>query len=756
MRLGATNPSQFEIEFFVNDLSISGASTFECLGGFAYNQNECINLECKNDEIIRKIPTDGLVLKGWYTTVTLAVYGNFTYGNIPEVPIPSNANANNNAAVVQVSSNDNKIYENFNESNEIDNGEIYNNNFQRGAHHNDFLQDQNSSCDPTVSSTIADDLKDDEQPSNNSPTVDYIYSRSPSKDQEKNNKREWSNSPEGYRHTKRSRVSGSYDNNFDDRLRDRELRRKPRTPPLQSPRISRPRSPTDSEDDGKNLSKNHSESTENDSTLADQSGTARAKNNHGEEDLSTTFCPSSPSMANNTPIESPIEMEDDGACEQFEPILSDDDISDDPNCLDDLNDELFAEEFLIKTFNPFVSELKKVNVSALNGEDGLSSARLTKINENLLKLSAFYNETYRRDETTMPIREDWVKFCEQLIQTLRSVNNYEFRDKLMESVERSVLEMFLFCIQIGLNYDLAIQHQQAGYNLRHIKAGIRLSECLASYGTIIEYIIVEKDYDIFKYLFDLIPLEFIPMPIKLLIAKLIYHIIDTKQGVERFLKGEKFNGYHKTITMLNEITDIRLLFTLKAILKKVHVYETLENIKNISMDVYRRIKDNQETETYVDQVLQLEGLFKTLLNSRHTDNILYTQPKRFLPIATQFEIANSEKIQWQDFVSFYKVHNFLEITIMLLNIRHSLSSTLLILIIDYLKIVINNSTEFAYISEDIVLSNNLIKMLLQSHEHPEEISIGLLISANENLNIDVGLEIAYKVSDFNTELKTFL
>jgi hypothetical protein len=42
----ATNPSQFDIEFFVNDLSKPGASTFESLGGLEYKQNVNIQLEC--------------------------------------------------------------------------------------------------------------------------------------------------------------------------------------------------------------------------------------------------------------------------------------------------------------------------------------------------------------------------------------------------------------------------------------------------------------------------------------------------------------------------------------------------------------------------------------------------------------------------------------------------------------------------------------------------------------------------------------
>ncbi|XP_043260009.1 protein virilizer [Colletes gigas] len=88
VRLGATNPSQFEIEFFVNDLSKPGASTFESLGELEYKQNIHIQLECER----KQIPTDGLVLRGWYTTITLAVYGTLTKSlNNPQEVISSAA-----------------------------------------------------------------------------------------------------------------------------------------------------------------------------------------------------------------------------------------------------------------------------------------------------------------------------------------------------------------------------------------------------------------------------------------------------------------------------------------------------------------------------------------------------------------------------------------------------------------------------------------------------------------------------------------
>lgn len=45
VRLGATNPTNFELEFFVNDLARPGLPTFESLGNLHYNQNQSIHLK---------------------------------------------------------------------------------------------------------------------------------------------------------------------------------------------------------------------------------------------------------------------------------------------------------------------------------------------------------------------------------------------------------------------------------------------------------------------------------------------------------------------------------------------------------------------------------------------------------------------------------------------------------------------------------------------------------------------------------------
>ena len=85
MRLGATLPTRFQLEFFANDVTKPSASTFSSLGILPYDQNGQIHLNTGN----RKIPTDGLVLRGLYSTITLAVYGILTPTSAEQLALSS-------------------------------------------------------------------------------------------------------------------------------------------------------------------------------------------------------------------------------------------------------------------------------------------------------------------------------------------------------------------------------------------------------------------------------------------------------------------------------------------------------------------------------------------------------------------------------------------------------------------------------------------------------------------------------------------
>lgn len=69
VRLGATNPSNCELEFFINDLSKQDAHTMMDLGKFYCSEKET------DFNPPSQIQTDGLLLRGSYRTLTLAIFG---------------------------------------------------------------------------------------------------------------------------------------------------------------------------------------------------------------------------------------------------------------------------------------------------------------------------------------------------------------------------------------------------------------------------------------------------------------------------------------------------------------------------------------------------------------------------------------------------------------------------------------------------------------------------------------------------------
>ena len=78
----ANNMCSIQLEFYVNDLSRRNASTFVQLG----------ELDFARDEIRfcpSRVPTDGLLIKGRYSAITLAVYGNTTTLNAELTPPPT-------------------------------------------------------------------------------------------------------------------------------------------------------------------------------------------------------------------------------------------------------------------------------------------------------------------------------------------------------------------------------------------------------------------------------------------------------------------------------------------------------------------------------------------------------------------------------------------------------------------------------------------------------------------------------------------
>ncbi|XP_056378477.1 protein virilizer homolog isoform X2 [Hyla sarda] len=67
---GETSPHTFHLDLFVNNVNKPSATVFDRLGSLDYDENNSIIFRPN-----AKVNTDGLVLKGWYNCLTLAVYG---------------------------------------------------------------------------------------------------------------------------------------------------------------------------------------------------------------------------------------------------------------------------------------------------------------------------------------------------------------------------------------------------------------------------------------------------------------------------------------------------------------------------------------------------------------------------------------------------------------------------------------------------------------------------------------------------------
>ncbi|XP_067835353.1 protein virilizer homolog isoform X2 [Heptranchias perlo] len=67
---GETSPHAFQLDLFFNNVSKPSAPVFDRLGSLDYDENASIIFRPNN-----KVNTDGIVLRGWYNCLTLAIYG---------------------------------------------------------------------------------------------------------------------------------------------------------------------------------------------------------------------------------------------------------------------------------------------------------------------------------------------------------------------------------------------------------------------------------------------------------------------------------------------------------------------------------------------------------------------------------------------------------------------------------------------------------------------------------------------------------
>ncbi|GLV34007.1 virilizer [Carabus blaptoides fortunei] len=827
VRLGATNPSQFSIEFFVNDLGKPGASTFESLGGFEYNQNGCIHLECTNNEVnARQIPTDGLVLRGWYTTITLAVYGTLTK-NITEQVIPPAANTPSitqqpTALVsdVQQIVSANPIDQNwqqdvnippvpmeYNQSNPVNYGTNYGQTegYSQDYHYMEYGEPPK---DPRYHHTPESewDQKSARQRDSSRPRdvdADRHYSRSHSRDRERRDYRETSRERDRERDWDRERSQSTEYRDRDrsykhqepyKRTRDNsygrgisaerdENRKRPRTPPpMASPK--RPHTPHGDKD----LSPGDVESISEDEIAAGNidktdSKTADALTQNTKQ-LDAKQTVEQKKLASNESGET-VEEASQMDLEQFEPILSDEDICDESETFADGMDYDFAaysnNDDVIKLFNPISVDLQKyrdslhIDMKRLMAESAEEMCAFTKINNyfatyneqvnGLIEFLKAHTNTYAQCDfknLSAEVKEEYVNVCEQLPVLLVNNRQYLYFTELLTLVSngtirktnhfgpfyedlKTVHRTLMDFVKLGLDFECALTQNQPGYKIRHIKCGVRLTESCCGSADFVNLLL---EHNIHIQLLTLFDKEYMALSIKLLILRVLDASLTSEKSIEQFISKRiaDQNGYQMLINIMKSVTSVRIKFAVNSLMTKLNMYEVLKKMRATILSWCKKQCDtasNEHSDRIPEEALTfvLQAL-EQILKLYQRGSFEISQPRRFLPVSAQFEI-NRTTDEKNDLYSLFSMHQFLEcVLILLTHPRTSQCTPIVTTISELISELLNSADGIRYLSEHMECTRLLVKCFL----HPEDLEAQYILSEAVYIKSQsLGLSIAYRM-----------
>ncbi|ALC42000.1 vir, partial [Drosophila busckii] len=751
VRLGATNPSKFDLEFFVNDLGMTGASAFENLGQLRYNQNDCIHLDCSQE----KIPTDGLVLRGWYSTITLAVYGILT--NTVTEPIAS-PTMQCEPVGMELSGGEDTLKDDWSEPlpNELLSGAHKANVSISDYEHDDIeleygLSREHYHAHQDEEQREMRRIRRSTHSTDHSPPGLRQHTHSESKDRDylrcsrDKPSRDWSRSPDYPSHRSRRKRS--------ERSRsEAEEHKWPRTPPVSIDSPTRPRSPDNmdyDDDDSRShykLSSSHGYRRSSESLPRDHEPTERERS--------------------ETPQE------------QFEPILSDDElIGAGPEEEADAADIAAAAEYereleaaaaaappAIEAFEPWHRPLQifEGDLQALYGKE-LETLRLLfkKLSLQIRwdNVQAFSEE---HGGVTVDEREQFVYLGEQLNNQLAYLaQHYKRRNFVLHQFFRqdeAHLRQAANILQIALSFQAACQQPQPAFKIRHIKLGARLAELLCHQEQLLQHLLQTQKFDPFDAVFKLYQQPYMALSIKLQLLKAVYSMLDSKLGLKHFLSAQN-SGYKLIVECIKQAKLTRTKYALQAILKKLHLYESLESVRICCSQLYIKKTDRSPQEIYQ----RIEFAFEMLMDALHQNQLSFQQPRRFLPVSQKFEVVTDPSAQ-RSFAnalqSYFSQHALAESLLLLLSNSKELPPTTFLCTLDVMHSLLKSHVGIDYFVDDAFEVTQLILAILlgldevplwPKHEHvPEEQSKA--VKADEPLegNLNTSKEVDNKLESTTT------
>lgn len=292
------------------------------------------------------------------------------------------------------------------------------------------------------------------------------------------------------------------------------------------------------------------------------------------------------------------------------------------------------------------------------------------------------------------ITADWVNTVEHicpLIRILYYVHPAKHSD---------VLNTLMTWVNIGLDYDKVLNQPEASYKVRHMKIGVRLTEAMLSLDQELNYTLL-TEHDVDKKLIHMFQQEYMALSIKLLIIKTLDTLLVNSKVIQEFIRRD---GYNTLLDLVEAKHLIRVKFAITNLLHKIHMYETLQDLTRVMK------QDLQEKQTSEMLLLLLEQLIIDYKQIPYK----VTQPKRFIPVSSQFEIASSIPSDlYRSIFLLYKEFGLLENLLYLLNPTLPLYSTVVSYIVEFFSVLSESHDGLLFLmhySSDVI--NKLLRIFL--------------------------------------------
>jgi len=300
--------------------------------------------------------------------------------------------------------------------------------------------------------------------------------------------------------------------------------------------------------------------------------------------------------------------------EPFEPILSDEDIMTDDvpsttefECESSQIDEIYA---LVPPDLLNLEKLDNIEDTRINHE---SLLKMREILQSLSKsVSHFHNTSGQEKET-------FVHNCEILCVILCP----------FESNVDDVNDLTNI-VNAGLDMEFARAQPQPAYKMRHVKVGVRLAEALCRLSKGPEILLKVGAP---SKLLSLCMCENVALPVKLSALRALDAALISPLIVQEFLSTRN-NLYRNALAMLDSTKLARLKYAFSSLLRKIHAYEYVEEIKEFN-----------------------EIGLAELMNAYVCAPTLMAQPKRQLPANAQMEFEREHSRNPRaHLVSYFEYH----------------------------------------------------------------------------------------------------